>query len=293
MLRLLPFYLTACAISWLNWSPYVVPGFPAAWRDSSVPHYLGLLGPMVAAFVFTALERGLPGFRDLLRAMFLPGGGWLFGGIAPLLPVLFLLLAAAFATRGHLGALDWSGLFRSPELANVGLSPLAYVALNVGVVGFGEETGWRGYALPRLQRRFPPLTATLWLTLGWAVWHWPLFFFVKTGFYTMGAAGVAGWLVSLATGSVLFTWLYHGSRGSVLACALFHGLMEVAFLADLGEPTIQTTVGALVTVLGVGVVVGRLREWKKKGRLGDCEVKDRWVGLLPEAQLRAFATPHL
>ena len=70
----------------------------------------------------------------------------------------------------------------------------------------------------------------------------------------MGGADVAGWLLRLATGSLLFTWLYRGSRGSVMACALFHGLMDVAFLADLGNPTIQPTVGALVMVLGVGVL---------------------------------------
>lgn len=264
MLRPLAFYLTACAISWVIWSPYVVPGFPAAWRESSVPHYGGLLGPLLAAFVFTARERGGSGLRGLLRAMFVPRGGWFFGGIVPLLPVLFLLVAAAFVTRGQFGTLDWSGLFRSPELADAGLSPLAYLALNLLVVGLGEETGWRGYVLPRLLGRFSPLTATLLLTLGWALWHWPLFFFVKTGFYTMNAAAIGGWLVSLATGGVLFTWLYRGSGGSVLACAVFHGLMDVAFLADLGDPTLQTFVGAVVTVWGVGVLVAGWRGWVRK-----------------------------
>jgi membrane protease YdiL (CAAX protease family) len=267
MPRPLAFYLTACAISWAIWSPYVVPGFPAAWRLSSVPHYLGLLGPLLAAFVFTVRERGWSGLRALLRVMFVPRGGWVFGGIVPLLPLLFLLIAAVFVTQGHLGTLDWSGLFRSPELADAGLSPLAFVLLNVFVVGFGEETGWRGYALPRLLTRFSPLTATLWLTLGWALWHWPLFFFAKTGYSTMGPADVAVWLVSLATGTVLFTCLYRGSRGSVLACAVFHGLMDVAFMADLGEPAIQTTVGALVTVLGVGVLVGSWKAWMGKEKL--------------------------
>jgi membrane protease YdiL (CAAX protease family) len=44
--------------------------------------------------------------------------------------------------------------------------------------GFGEETGWRGYTLPQLQRRFTPLTATLVLAGGWAGWHIPQCFFV-------------------------------------------------------------------------------------------------------------------
>jgi membrane protease YdiL (CAAX protease family) len=52
--------------------------------------------------------------------------------------------------------------------------PVLLVAIAVGA--FGEEAGWRGYALPRMQARLGPLPATLLLALLWAAWHAPLVF---------------------------------------------------------------------------------------------------------------------
>jgi membrane protease YdiL (CAAX protease family) len=40
---------------------------------------------------------------------------------------------------------------------------------------WGEETGWRGFALPRLLTRLPPLTAAIVLGVIRAIWHAPAF----------------------------------------------------------------------------------------------------------------------
>ena len=40
--------------------------------------------------------------------------------------------------------------------------------------GLGEEPGWRGYLLPRLQAQFTPVRSIWLLGLAWAVWHYPL-----------------------------------------------------------------------------------------------------------------------
>jgi membrane protease YdiL (CAAX protease family) len=128
------------------------------------------------------------------------------------------------------------------------------MAYNVASFGYGEEVGWRGFALPRLQARHSALVSSLLLTLGWALWHVPLFLY-RPGYTGMGVAGIAGWLFSLVTGSVLLTWLYNGSRGSLLTVALFHAAIDVVFTAESSSPLVVNTAGALITVWGVLVVV--------------------------------------
>jgi membrane protease YdiL (CAAX protease family) len=59
------------------------------------------------------------------------------------------------------------------------------------LITFGEETGWRGFALPWLQRRHGALTAALVITPIWAVWHLPYFLTVATyrGYQPAGYIG--------------------------------------------------------------------------------------------------------
>ena len=83
---------------------------------------------------------------------------------------------------------------------------VAYWIANLVFYGFGEEIGWRGFALPRLQRDRSALAASMWLSLLWGLWHIPLFFF-SAGLGTMPLIGLVGWAASIVTGSVVCTWL--------------------------------------------------------------------------------------
>lgn len=82
----------------------------------------------------------------------------------------------------------------------------------------GEEIGWRGYVLPRLQAKHSALVASLIVGAIWGVWHLPKF--LGTG------AGVERsflWFVIAHVAlSVLYTWLYNSTRGSLLLVTLFH-----------------------------------------------------------------------
>ncbi|CAN5585902.1 hypothetical protein BH11MYX1_BH11MYX1_47990 [soil metagenome] len=94
----------------------------------------------------------------------------------------------------------------SPEFPRLVL-PIYWLA-NLVCYGFGEEVGWRGFLLPRLQAKRQALTASLIVAAIWAGWH------------LVGAGGGIGWAISIVTGFVITAWLFNASGGSVMGGAL-------------------------------------------------------------------------
>jgi CAAX protease family protein len=247
------FFALAYGISWLLWAPLWLPAFGVDGLPTLPFHHaLGALGPIAAAFLVSAAETGLAGPGDLLRRMALWRRRLVWVAVALLAP--FALLALALAGASLLGgeSVSPAALGRSREFPQ--FSALGFLAYNIVSFGYGEEVGWRGFALPRLQARHSALVSSLLLTLGWALWHIPLFFY-RPGYTGMDAAGIAGWLFSLATGAVLLTWLYNGSRGSILVVALFHAAVDVVFTLDISSLVVVNAAGALITVWGMVVLI--------------------------------------
>jgi uncharacterized protein len=92
-------------------------------------------------------------------------------------PVAFLGLALATlaAARQALPRVADFGRF-----SGIPVMGLAGVLLLIFAGALGEETGWRGYALPQLQRRFSPLASSLILAGLWFGWHLPQFLVIAT-----------------------------------------------------------------------------------------------------------------
>src|SRR5215211_4517380 len=98
----------------------------------------------------------------------------------------------------------------------------------------GEEIGWRGYVLPRLQSRMSALSAALLIAPIWGLWHLPL--------WLTGAPGrtpliYAGFVLSAFALSVLLTWVYNSTGGSLLLVVLLHATINLPitlFYDDLG-----------------------------------------------------------
>ena len=91
--------------------------------------------------------------------------------------------------------------------------------LLMAIKGPIEEIGWRGLALPLLQRSMAPIWASLVLGVIWAVWHLPAFLLSGT---PQSAWSLTPFFVGTVALSVIVTPLFNSSRGSILLPAFFH-----------------------------------------------------------------------
>ncbi|GGC07357.1 CPBP family intramembrane glutamic endopeptidase [Cellulomonas carbonis] len=243
------FVVLAYAVSWAWWVPMVVVG---AVSRPGVPwptHLPGLLGPAVAAVAVTGLADGRAGLRALGRRVVRWRVGWRWW--------LVVVATAALATLAFVVPLLTADDVPAPsDLARytgVGaIGPLGVVAVALVVNGFGEETGWRGFAADRLLRDHAPTRTALVVAAVWAGWHAPLFLVVDR-FRGMGPLAL-GWLVGLVAGSVVLTHLYVEGRGSVLLVAAWHTAFNLTAATEATGPAVGAVTSVLVMVWAVPVV---------------------------------------
>lgn len=249
----LAYVILAFTITWLLVAP--IAASAQGWialRVSGDWHIIGAVGPIGAALLVAWASRGRRGVAHLLHPLrqwrLSP---WLYA--AALSPAL-ALLPAAVITRWVDGA--WPDLARlavTPRLA--GLGWLVAVLLPALAYGVGEETGWRGFALPRLQARFHPLVATLLLGIIWVLWHIPFYLYRAGMVGTTGAEQLAQAII-IVIGAIFLTWLYNSAGGSLLLPVLWHTTHSLVHLTlPLISSTWETYDGVLTTLLAIYIAV--------------------------------------
>ncbi len=247
------FVVLAYALSWTWMFPLAGAGDVVEKGIGWPTHFPALLGPALAAFLVTALVWGRAGVRDLLSHVGLwrmPVRWW----AATLSPLAFLGVALAVAlVSGTLPS--WSDFGRFSGLEAIGVVPVAVIVI---LSTFGEEVGWRGFALPLLQRRYGALVAALILTPIWAVWHLPFFFTVAT-YRDFPPVGYIGFVFGIACGSIVLTWLYNGTGGSILACAVWHGVYNLTSGTAAASGMIAAITSTFVTLQALLLVGLELR----------------------------------
>ncbi|MEO8086532.1 MAG: CPBP family intramembrane glutamic endopeptidase [Bacteroidota bacterium] len=252
MKQLITYFLLSYLISWSIWFPlyahiFGVNNLPAL----TFQHALGALGPLLASFITTFIFLKKEGINILLKKCF-QIKPIIYLIIALFSPFLLAILASVINYFISNEPIQLVGLLTTKEFPQ--LSFISFLFYTLIFFGFGEEVGWRGFALPRLQNKMNALTASFLLALLWALWHLPLFFY-RPGYTSMELPGIIGWIFSLLTGSVLLTWLFNSSRGSILICAVFHSTIDIAFTADVTNKNIVNYMGFLITVLGILIII--------------------------------------
>jgi len=174
---------------------------------------------MVAAVAITAQEGGRAELRSLLSRVVRWRVAPIWYGVALLGPLVLTL--GAMALHVVFGG-------QPPDLlAMIGALPTV-LALSVYMliqVGIGEEIGWRGYALPKLQTGYSALVSSVILGMLWALWHLPLFFNPATSY-----SNTPFWvfLVFLLPFPIMYTWIFNSTGGSVLMVMILHAVTNAS-----------------------------------------------------------------
>lgn len=208
---------------------------------------LAVYGPLIGGLVATWMDNGTEGLAELWQRItrWNIGGRWYLTALGITL-LMAGLPVALFAPTG-------------------GFAPSTYAIFYVLFVfivqlftsGLGEEPGWRGFLLPRLQARFEGEKAVWMLGLIWAVWHYPLVILrtlsmmhdvtVPQMVITI-IMSLAGQTIALIGIAFLYTWLYNQTR-SVFLMIVFHALsntLNTWLTSFLAQPQAVTLLVALM-----------------------------------------------
>ena len=217
------FFILSFLLSWLMWLPgvlitnhYVEPqGFVV--QLDNILKWAGGVVPSFVAFYLIYREKGKNGIKTLLSRVFKLRLGYWYIPIFLTIPVSILLAHFINVLFGH--PFPNTEILGEPWM----ILPLFLVFL---VMVAGEEFGWRGFALDKLQTKWSALTSSIVLGSLWAIWHIPMF--LSNGFGHHDLELPFGQLfLTLVLVSILITWLQNNT-GSLAPAFILHAFINLS-----------------------------------------------------------------
>jgi len=204
------------------------------------------------AWILSSAYARTPGIRKMFLTLLKPRGPAMWYLVIFLMFPGFILLA--FFITPLLGG---ESQFFLADLGMEGAALFLFLEFSNGFLstgGINEESGWRGFALPHLQARYPVIVASLIVGYLWSFWHLPL---------DIGKGVQPAWILQnrllwTPLFGIVMAWLYNHTNGSLLAPALFHPAMNT-----FGNSFKNTPLGNILFIgLAVYAIVSD-RMWKK------------------------------
>lgn len=263
---LTPFLILTFALTWgiaillIFFMDQVVAIF-GEFSSSNPLYILAVYAPGIVGVFLVWQKYGVKGLGSFFRRLTLwraPAPWWWFLLLG--IPAIVYLGAALNGTISDPFPFSpWTQVF-----------PALFMAFFLGTI---EEFGWRGVALPLLQRKMSPFWAGLTLGIIWAAWHIPAFLLSGTAHSTWSFVPFFGGVIAI---SVILTPLFNSSRGSLLIAYLYHFQMMNPIWPDA-----QPWDNLLFAIVAVVVVVLNRDTMFKKGT-GVTEVLMPAENLIPE-----------
>jgi membrane protease YdiL (CAAX protease family) len=232
---LLSFFVLTYAISWVIWTPIVINyyrnPFPVSFAETPVLLillvFLGFFGPTFSALIMAGIEEGSNGVKKLLSGwkLWRVGVRWYLAILVSQIVIELLATQLSITFQDVSPDVTWNAWF--------GVFPMFLRAALIGGA-IAEETGWRGYALPRLVKTKSALTSSIIIGLIWGAWHLPISLIPGANFpvplnpllffvFTLNAIFI----------SIVMTWLFNNTRGSIFLCYLYHVMLNTAFFGTV------------------------------------------------------------
>ena len=223
---LVTFFVLAYGFSWGNFV------LSRAWP---IIPFLFPYGPMLAAVVVAGITCGRDGLKDILGRCLLWRVGLKWYAAALFVPIIIALAAVSLMVlygkdTSSAQEISWSGLLL--------LFPVALIDAPLG-----EESGWRGYALPRFPASRSPLENTLILGVLLAGWHLPV---------ALAEGSIAApYLIATVASAFVTNWVYYNANESALLAIIYHttaNTMGMYFFPSFSGPDLAQLFWLLAAV---------------------------------------------
>lgn len=210
---LFPFLIITFGIAWGILALYIFLADPmtALFGQLTGNHplfFLAVYAPAIGAFSIIIRRTGIRGLGLYLARL----SRWRCS------PYWYAFLLVGLPLVFYAGS-AWKGTLATEPFPFSSAGALA-TAFALGVIkGPVEEFGWRGFALPLLQRKMAPVGAALVVGIVWGFWHLPAFLLSGTQQSAWSFSAFFGGTIAI---SLIMTPLFNSSRGSILMAAIMH-----------------------------------------------------------------------
>lgn len=249
---LISFFLMAYGFSWILSIPFILSEWNFLHGNYQILFVLKSFGPFLAAYFITGILDGKAGMLRLRQRITQKQAGWQWY-LLILLGIPLLILVGIIIQPGTMAG------FQGFKLTLLASYPLTFITVLFAGGPLGEEPGWRGFALPRLQHNNGPFRGTLLLGFLWTCWHLPDFLTSAQG----GGPGIGFdkflinfpiFLVLIISIAIILTWIFNHTRESIFIALLAHASVNTpqVVLVPL-FPAVDTASLNLAALIAFGI----------------------------------------